>query len=128
MKDTTMETKEEWTMAENVEDVVFRQSFYSNQLTTLKEIYRVFKGLIKKCEFLPPPEAILKEYTNEEGVRVYIFQYRCIMSNGDVRKDMLVAETPDNPITNWSIHQVLSIMQDMYILKLNEQILTNKTN
>jgi len=123
-----MKTKEEWAMAENVEDVVFRQSCYDNHLTTLKEIYRVFKGLIKKCEFLRPPEAILKEYTNKEGARVYIFEYRCIMSDGDVRKDMLVAKTPDNPSTNWSIHQVLSVMEDMYILKLNEQTLTNKTN
>ena len=39
---------------------------------------------------------------------------------------MLVAKTPDNPRTNWSIHQVLSIMQDMYILKLNEQILNKE--
>tara|TARA_R110002096_G_scaffold45144_1_gene121596 strand:- start:3092 stop:3457 length:366 start_codon:yes stop_codon:yes gene_type:complete len=115
---------EEWTMDKNVENVVFRQSWYNNKLTTLKEIYKVFKGLIKKCEFSHPPVAILKEYTNEEGVRVYIFEYKCIMSDGDVRKDMLVAKTPDNPSTNWSIHQVLSIMQDMYILKLNEQILT----
>ena len=118
-----METKEEWTMDENVEDVVFRQSLYGNQLVTLKHAYKIFKGLIKDYYFEHPPEAILNERT-EDGKITYIFEYKFIDKDGDSQRDMLVAKTPDNPSINWSIHQVLFIMQDMYILKLNEQILT----
>mgnify|MGYP003626251938 CR=1 FL=1 len=119
-----MEEKE-WTMSKDVEDIVFRQSLYGNQLVTLKHAYKIFKGLIKDYYFEHPPEAILKERT-EEGKITYIFEYKFIDKDGDRQRDMLVAKTPDNPRTNWSIHQVLSIMQDMYILKLNEQILNKE--
>ena len=120
--DSTKSLKE-WTMDEKVKDVVFRDANYN--LKTLERLYRNFKNLIKKCTFELPPEQILQEYTEKiDNTRTYVFVYRCTDEQGNKIKDMLVAKTPNHPCTNWSIHQVLSIMQDMYILKLNEQTLS----
>jgi hypothetical protein len=120
--DNTKSLKE-WTMDEKVKDVVFRDK--DNNLKTLERIYRNFKNLIKKCTFELPPEQILEEYTEEiDNTRTYIFVYRCTDKEGNKIKNMLVAKTPSGgDWSNYSVHQVLKIMQDMYILKLNEQIL-----
>jgi len=120
--DNTKSLKE-WTMDEKVKDVVFRDK--DNNLKTLERIYSNFKNLIKKCTFELPPAQILEEYTEEiDNTRTYIFVYICTDKEGNKIKNMLVAKTPSGgDWSNYSVHQVLSIMQDMYILKLNEQIL-----
>lgn len=119
-----MKIKKEWEMCISVEDIVFRDSDYS--LKTLHKVYKDFKRLIKKCTFQLPPSRILEESV-KDGVKTYVFVYRCTDKDGNEIKNMLVSKTTDCPSINWSVHQVLAIMQDMYILKLNDQLI-NKLN
>jgi len=120
-----MEEKE-WTVSKDVEDVVFRHSFYSNRLLTLKHSYKLFKMKIKEHYFMHPPESILTERTCKDGTIQYIFEYKYIDEEGCSQRNLVVGKTPDNPSTNWGIHQAFSIMQDMYVLKLNQQILNKE--
>ena len=119
-----MKIKKEWEMCTSVEDIVFRDSDYS--LKTLQKVYKDFKRLIKKCTFHLPPSRILEESV-KDGVKTYIFVYICTDKDGNNIKNMLVSKTTDCTSINWSVHQVLAIMQDMYILKLNDQLI-NKLN
>jgi hypothetical protein len=123
-----MKIENEWEMCTSVEDIIFRESETGRNysLKTLQSVYKDFKRLIKKCTFQLPPSFILDELV-ENGVKTYVFIYRCTDKDGNEIKNMLVSKTTDCPSVNWSIHQVLSIMQDMYILKLNDQLI-NKLN
>ena len=79
-----MKIENEWEMCTSVEDIIFRESETGRNysLKTLQSVYKDFKRLIKKCTFQLPPSFILDELV-ENGVKTYVFIYRCTDKDGN---------------------------------------------
>ena len=122
-----------------IKDILFRTDI--DTLDTLEEVYERFKYIIEKYEMIATDHMINIKRNKDENTIQFGFRYKYI-GNKLVEKENSdgVYETKDNqkctdtfntiiPANdryNWPVQQVLIIMRDMYILKLNEQIL-NKT-
>jgi len=138
MKTEEIKTKE-WTMDKQVKDILFRTDI--DTLDTLEQVYDTFKYILEKHEMIPTNHMIDIRKNEDENTIELSFKYRYIGS-GLVEKEnskgvyeskdnqkckrTLNTTIPDIPELNWSSHQVLYIMRDMYLLKLNEQILTKQ--
>lgn len=138
MKTEEIKTKE-WTMDKHVKDILLRTDI--GTLDTLEDCYDKFKYILNKYEMIPTSYMIDIRKNEDENTIELGFRYKYIGS-GLVEKEnskgvyeskdnqkcirTLNTTIPDNPEFNWSIQQVLYIMRDMYILKLNEQILTKQ--
>jgi hypothetical protein len=126
-------------MDKQVKDILFRTDI--GTLGTLEEVYDKFKYILEKYEMIPTNYMIDIRNDKDKKTIELSFKYKYISSDlvekensdgvyesKDNQKCTRILNTtiPDNPQFNWSIHQVLYIMRDMYLLKLNEQILTKQ--
>ena len=126
----------EFTIDKDIKDILFRTNI--NTLDTLEKAYDRFKYIIEKHEIIATNHMIDIRKDKDENTIGFGFRYKYIgnklvekeNSNGvyQSKDNQKCTETlntimPDNDRYNWLVQQVLIIMRDMYILKLNEQIL-----
>ena len=120
--------KKEFTIKKEYENIAMLQN---NHFRSLKNCFKTFKHRCENNEMLPPEKfsEIFKWEENKETKKIEIrFVYNYINEDkGQICKTNITSSFPFVFGLNWHIQQPFLIMQEMYINKLNGQIL-NKLN
>lgn len=94
---------------------------------TLKRVYDIFKHNCENEIMLQPQGTStifdLDEDREDEFIQI-TFRYEYLGSDDKVKKRVLKTTIPYRAESNWSIQQTFMMMERMYVLKLNTQILT----
>jgi hypothetical protein len=115
----------EFTVDADVEDVLVCSDgglFY-----TLKRVYDMFKHNCENEIMLQPQGTESIFYLDEDGEDEFIeitFRYKYLGSDDKVKRRVLKTTVPYRAESNWHIQQTFIMMERMYVLKLNTQILT----
>ena len=130
MEITKRKKTREFTVDTEVEDVLVCTDvgiFY-----TLKRVYDIFKHNCKNKIMLQPQgtESIFYFEEIEDGEDKFIeitFRYKFLLGIDDkVKERVLKTTVPYRAESNWHIQQTFMMMERMYVLKLNTQILTKQ--
>lgn len=94
---------------------------------TLKRVYDIFKHNCENEIMLQPQGTStifdLDEDREDEFIQI-TFRYEYLGSDDKVKRRVLKTTIPYRAESNWSIQQTFMMMERMYVLKLNTQILT----
>jgi len=120
---TNTTEKKKFKISKDIENILIKDS--TGRLLTLKRCFDLFRIRISTGETLTPLSSIMtKNYDLENNSILIAFSYN-YTREGENKKIFLSAIIPDNPSHNWSVEQVFLIMEELYILKLNKQIINN---
>ena len=124
MNITRRKKTREFTVDTDVEDVLVCSNgciFY-----TLKRVYDIFKHNCENEIMLQPSGEMFSLNENWEDKLIEIaFRYEYSKGSDDkVEKRVLKTTIPYRAESNWHIQQTFMMMERMYVLKLNTQILT----
>tara|TARA_R100001463_G_scaffold3547_3_gene14322 strand:+ start:237 stop:623 length:387 start_codon:yes stop_codon:yes gene_type:complete len=122
---TKRKKTKEFTIDTDVENVLVCSDvglFY-----TLKRVYDIFKHNCENKIMLQPQGTESIFYLDEDSEDKLIeitFKYEYLGSDDKVEKRVLKTTIPYRAESNWHIQQTFMMMERMYVLKLNTQILT----
>lgn len=129
MEITKRKKTREFTVDTKVKDVLVCSEgglFY-----TLKRVYDIFKHDCENKIMLQPQgtESIFYFDEIEDGEDKFIeitFRYKYLGSDDEVKRRVFKTTVPYRAESNWEIQQTFIIMERMYVLKLNTQILSKQ--
>tara|TARA_R110000796_G_scaffold93684_1_gene198278 strand:+ start:104 stop:478 length:375 start_codon:yes stop_codon:yes gene_type:complete len=102
----------------------------NKSFTNLKTCYKIFCNVYKKREMIAPEKnsQIFRWVENKKDNTINIFfTYSFLDEDNKMIKKNITSILPDIFGMLWNVQQPFLIMEEMYILKLNNQILnTNK--
>tara|TARA_R100000388_G_scaffold60911_1_gene44702 strand:- start:477 stop:890 length:414 start_codon:yes stop_codon:yes gene_type:complete len=129
MEITKRKKTREFTVYTDVEDVLVCKD--GGLFSTLKRVYDIFKHDCENKIMLQPQgtESIFDFVEIEDGEDEFIeitFRYKYLGSDDEVKRRVFKTIVPYRAESNWHIQQTFMIMEAMYILKLNTQILTKQ--
>ena len=129
MEITKRKKTREFTVDTDVEDVLVCSDgglFY-----TLKRVYDIFKHDCENKIMLQPQgtESIFYFVEIEDGEDEFIeikFIYIYLDSDDEIKRRVFTTTVPYRAESNWNIQETFMMMERMYVLKLNTQILTKQ--
>ena len=128
MEITKRKKTREFTVDTEVEDVLVCNDvglFY-----TLKRVYDIFKHNCENKIMLQPQGTESIFYLDEDRENKFMeitFRYKFLLGVDDkVKERVLKTTVPYRAESNWLIIETFKMMERMYVLKLNTQILTKQ--
>ncbi len=128
MEITKRKKTREFTVDTDVEDVLVCSDgglFY-----TLKRVYDIFKHDCENKIMLQPQGTELIFYLDEVGEEDKFIEIKFIYiyldSDDEIKRRVFTTTVPYRAESNWNIQETFMMMERMYVLKLNTQILTKQ--